>query len=725
MSPSRRSVSIPTYSSFSYFSLRPLLLLSLGLVLGVPLVTSSSLLRHPPTPSPSPSPGNVTMLASQNVTIVTLKPSKHLIIKEVALNDSTKDQSHTLTFLMQNTTLPQAIPVNQNSTTARTRDTIQQGSRNQSHTPTPPNRAKTIIVPSEISTQKNDNESDNKVSSNMTVTVTSNNSTGEHSNQSISNVESIIEANGTELEATGTELLTKVNTTEHNSTVREPKSPGVDEFNIFNNFHYWLQNFTSCSTNVTLESEGPEQDNVQLKEDMKNLIVEYVVGGKNSEADPDQLRIRTYVVWKFRYTKQLLVLNDEQLGAWEQRDEETEMQSDSGNHQEDTSGSNDSEDTAKIKDNVQKTVSLDTGSSMVKRNTNESGNDDKKIDAPGDNDMIICDASEDSDCTSSSNDSVPSQALNNTKTVEERRGKEENKTAEASGNEEEEKATSGEGMEIKEIIKERKELNTNEMNSTGDGTKREKQKVKYITEMTVEEGTRLRLVCNVTGVKDYWVEWRREANLTFPDGSVVVGGRSVLLQLIGREDAGTYICTARSIHGAQHSTALTIHVNYAPVVGVWAWGVEGEGVEMGCMVEARPQATLAWYKNNTRITDDSCTGNVEIRSSVMSPGFEVLVLHLTNITDEDYAFYHCRANNSLGVSRAFIMFHDGSGKMSLNHLYREVKYTTPVENPRLASFMLGMIPPLYIALYIIAYLGCYKTPGTGGRFGNALDAEGE
>ncbi|KAK4309735.1 hypothetical protein Pmani_018664 [Petrolisthes manimaculis] len=501
MSPSRRSVSIPTYSSLSYFSLRPLLLLSLGLVLGIPLVTSSRLLRHPPTPSPSPPPGNVTMLATQNVTIVTLEPSKHLTIKEIGLNDSTKEQSHTLTFLKQNTTLPQAIPVNQNSTTAHTRDTIK-GSRNQSHTPTSPNRAKPIIVPSEISTQKNDNGSDIKVSSNMTVTVASKKSTGEHNNQSISNVESIVEENGTELEANGTELLTNVNTTEHNSTEKEPKSQGVDEFNIFNNFHYWLQNLTSCSTNVTLESEGPEQDNVQLKEDMKNLILEYVVGGKNSEADPDQLRIRTYVVWKFKHTKQFLVLNDEQLGAWEQRDEE---KSDSENHQEDASGSNDSENAAKIKDNVQKTVSLDTGSSLVKRNTNESGNDDQKIDAPGDNDMIICDASEDSDCTSSSNDSVTSQATNNTKTVEERRGKEENKTAEASGNEEEEKATSGEGMEIKEIIKERKILNINEINSTGDGTKREEQEVKNVTEMTVKEGTRLRLVCNVTGVKDYWV----------------------------------------------------------------------------------------------------------------------------------------------------------------------------------------------------------------------------
>lgn len=63
--------------------------------------------------------------------------------------------------------------------------------------------------------------------------------------------------------------------------------------------------------------------------------------------------------------------------------------------------------------------------------------------------------------------------------------------------------------------------------------------------------------------------------------------------------------------------------------------------------------------------------------------------------------------------------------MDLHHLHKEEKYSTPVENPRLASFLLGMVPPLYIALYIIAYLGCYKSPGAGGRFGNVVDAEGE
>lgn len=135
---------------------------------------------------------------------------------------------------------------------------------------------------------------------------------------------------------------------------------------------------------------------------------------------------------------------------------------------------------------------------------------------------------------------------------------------------------------------------------------------------------------------------------------------------------------------------------------------------MGCLVEARPHATIAWYKNNTIVTatTDSCTRfgtvpftslvtfiyqtdrilklqcvyffffpsapyvvalyifnlftyrrNVEIKSSVLSPGFEVLVLRFTTKpTEDDYAFYHCRANNSVGVSRAFIMFHDGSGE---------------------------------------------------------------
>ena len=56
------------------------------------------------------------------------------------------------------------------------------------------------------------------------------------------------------------------------------------------------------------------------------------------------------------------------------------------------------------------------------------------------------------------------------------------------------------------------------------------------------------------------VEWRRTANLTFPGGSMVVGGRSVLFDFVGREDAGTYICTARNPHGSTYSTSVNIYV---------------------------------------------------------------------------------------------------------------------------------------------------------------------
>ncbi|XP_050695133.1 protein amalgam-like isoform X2 [Eriocheir sinensis] len=224
------------------------------------------------------------------------------------------------------------------------------------------------------------------------------------------------------------------------------------------------------------------------------------------------------------------------------------------------------------------------------------------------------------------------------------------------------------------------------------------------------------------------VEWRRALNLTFPGGAAVVGGRSVFFDFVGREDAGTYICTARNNGSSTYSTALTIHVQYAPVVGVWARTVGQEGMELGCLGEGRPQPTLAWYKNNTKLSN-ACGGHTEVKSTALSPGFVLSVAKLTNTSEQDFALYHCRAANSLRVSRSFLMVHDGSGEMSVDYLDHEdpVVYSTPVENPRLASFLLGMVPPLYIALYIIAYLSCYKSPSTGGhgRFGANMDMDGE
>ncbi|XP_042856969.1 hemicentin-1-like [Penaeus japonicus] len=251
-----------------------------------------------------------------------------------------------------------------------------------------------------------------------------------------------------------------------------------------------------------------------------------------------------------------------------------------------------------------------------------------------------------------------------------------------------------------------------------------------MTEVTVEEGARVRLVCNVTGVQHYWVEWRRAANLTFPGGAVVVGGRSVLLDYVGREDAGLYSCTAKTTLGHTHSNNVTIHVHYAPVVGLWARDTDVGEVELGCLAEGRPRPAISWYINNTRIHSNLCNRNVTVTTTVLSPGFLLSVLHIRNVSASNYGYYHCRAINIQGVTRGFIMLHDGTGQLDaeqLRKVHKEV-YVTPVENPRLASFMLGMVPPLYIALYIIAYLGCYKTsvsgvPGAHGRFGASYDVE--
>ncbi|XP_066942748.1 uncharacterized protein [Macrobrachium rosenbergii] len=243
----------------------------------------------------------------------------------------------------------------------------------------------------------------------------------------------------------------------------------------------------------------------------------------------------------------------------------------------------------------------------------------------------------------------------------------------------------------------------------------------------VTEGSKLRLVCNVTGVPSYRVEWQRGANLSFPGGAFVVGGRSVLLDYVAREDAGTYICTATTPSGHSHSSGVSINVHYHPVVGLWSRDTEDDSVELGCLAEGQPRPSVVWYVNNTKITLDNCPWNAEIRSSTLSPSFVLSVLTLNNVTFSDFGYYHCRASSSVGVSRGYVMLHDDSGMLDPQFLadQKPVKHPAPLENPRLSSFLLGMVPPLYIGLYIIAYLGCYKTSISGvgghGRFGGGAD----
>ncbi|CAL4115002.1 unnamed protein product, partial [Meganyctiphanes norvegica] len=238
-------------------------------------------------------------------------------------------------------------------------------------------------------------------------------------------------------------------------------------------------------------------------------------------------------------------------------------------------------------------------------------------------------------------------------------------------------------------------------------------------DVTVKEGARVRLVCNVTGVPDYWVEWRRWSNLTFPGGEEVVGGRSVLFDQVGREDSGNYHCTVRTKDGLTHSATLRLYVNFMPEVFVWARGGGASGeVELGCLAQGYPQPQLAWYINNTRITNTVCPRGlkVSVGRRYLAPEWSLLLLRVQGLSAPAHGFYHCSATNTEARSQAVIMLHQGdlsleplralSIQHNLNLLREEMKETA---KNQMSVFVMGMVPPMYIAFYIIVYLSCYKS----------------
>ncbi|XP_076041217.1 uncharacterized protein LOC143025437 [Oratosquilla oratoria] len=251
-----------------------------------------------------------------------------------------------------------------------------------------------------------------------------------------------------------------------------------------------------------------------------------------------------------------------------------------------------------------------------------------------------------------------------------------------------------------------------------------------LEEVTTTEGNSVRLVCRVKGAFRPVIEWKRGANLTFPDGEVRVGGDEVHLSYARPEDQGTYMCTARRPHGAARTRGILLRVQYAPRVRVWARDtVSGDGgVEMGCLVEGWPMPSVAWYANSSRLHIQESTTDeqpFDIDEWKMSDRFRRSVLTLNNVTSANFATYHCRAHNSQGVARGHIVLHDGSGYLNMSRILASLKIgkidEVEWQNSRLAAFLLSMVPPLYIALYIIAYLSCYKTSISGssshGRFG--------
>ena len=129
-----------------------------------------------------------------------------------------------------------------------------------------------------------------------------------------------------------------------------------------------------------------------------------------------------------------------------------------------------------------------------------------------------------------------------------------------------------------------------------------------------------------------------------PDGREMVEGTVLSFEKVTRRHAGTYICTANNGFGRNITDKIHVDVEYIPEVEVEEYFIHATAAnkaELVCNVHAHPMATVSWFKDTIKISDD----DVDLKKLGHKH-----ILTIPSLSHQDYGNYTCRAKNSIGES---------------------------------------------------------------------------
>ncbi|XP_015913477.1 lachesin isoform X1 [Parasteatoda tepidariorum] len=168
-------------------------------------------------------------------------------------------------------------------------------------------------------------------------------------------------------------------------------------------------------------------------------------------------------------------------------------------------------------------------------------------------------------------------------------------------------------------------------------------------------GAAVFLHCYATGYPEPKVSWRRENNDILPTGGAVYRGNILAIHNISKHDRGTYYCVADNGVGKGARRHVGVEVEFAPVVSVPRKVYRqalGYDMDLYCQVEAYPEPSILWLKEQLQIFDNQREHFITTFSS--ESGFLETKLRVAAIEEDDYGVYTCKAINKLGQDKQFI-----------------------------------------------------------------------
>ncbi|XP_043483231.1 synaptogenesis protein syg-2-like [Leptopilina heterotoma] len=170
----------------------------------------------------------------------------------------------------------------------------------------------------------------------------------------------------------------------------------------------------------------------------------------------------------------------------------------------------------------------------------------------------------------------------------------------------------------------------------------------------IKEGDDVYFECKVRANPEHHkITWRHNGVVLAQNYSagIIMSTQSLVLQSIGRDNAGNYTCLASNDRGETSSSAVSLRVQYAPVCRTKEVTIIGasleESVKVRCEVDADPaDVDFLWEFNNSGENFEGASAKYDGNNGTMSE------LVYTPISDRDYGPLTCWGRNPIGKQEA-------------------------------------------------------------------------
>ncbi|XP_050100833.1 lachesin-like [Anopheles aquasalis] len=170
--------------------------------------------------------------------------------------------------------------------------------------------------------------------------------------------------------------------------------------------------------------------------------------------------------------------------------------------------------------------------------------------------------------------------------------------------------------------------------------------------ITKAEGEDAVLVCRAEGYPRPTITWKREYSAILPIGGQTIAGNELKLNGLRREDRGTYYCLADNGVGKPDTKAITLEVEFAPVISVprpkVAQAIDYD-IELVCVVQAFPAPSISWFRNGNQMHNG---GAYSISQTGSPDDVTTSVVKIHSVAPEHFGDYICKASNKVGQAEA-------------------------------------------------------------------------